>query len=153
MDENQQLKTTINESVRVGGEKIDRPKLPTSNPDGTPIIYRVKVTGYRKKAGRPDDQGKETVYYSWSFEILEGEYTGQKVYGATNDQARRAYTTKKPLKLLQLIIAVNNGKEPTEGEVWNLNDILGKTLRVELEDKTGSDEDYQIVYRYYPDKV
>lgn len=142
------------EEVTIGGGYDAVPLVPLDNEDGTPKFYVVRVTSYRKKAGMPDDQGKETSYYSWKFNIVEAgsEYDGFALFGITNDKARRAITTGKPLKLLQLIMAVNGGKEPPKDEVWKLDDMKGKLLRVRLEEKTRkvTGEKFQQVCEYYP---
>lgn len=145
----------MSDTVKIGGEERPRVILPTQSDNGTPRYWKVKVISYRKKQGKPNDQGEETWFYSWGFEILEeGEYAGVRVYGSTNDEARRSYTTKKPMKLLQLITAVNGGTEPGKGEAWSLDDVVGKELNIELEDKQGVDgEQFQNAARFFPAKT
>lgn len=141
------------DEVKVGGEDRPREIFPVTDDDGRPVLYRVKIKAYRQKPGKPNDAGEETFFFSWSYEIAEGEHKGKTVYGSTNSEARRAYTTKKPLKLLQLIMALNGGKEPEKGSVLSLSSFIGKTLLVELENKEGADgQNFQQVLRYYPDK-
>ena len=149
MDNN---KPNPNDEVTVGGEQTQRKILPTLNDDGTPALYPVEIVSFRKKPGRPDDQGKETFYYSWTLKVLSGEYKDEVLYTSTNTECRRSWTTKKPLKLLSFVMAIE-GEEPAKGSVLKLTDLIGKTLRVELEDKTGADgEPFQIAYRFYPMK-
>ena len=139
----------MSDEIKIGGELIERPVLPIANDDGTPCLYPVVIKSYRKKPGRPNDQGEPTEYYSWCFELISGSYVGATVYGSTNDEARRSYTTKNPMKLLQLMIAAF-GVEPEKGTTVKLDEIIGKRLRVELEDKEGGGgETYQQVSRYY----
>lgn len=140
------------DAVKIGGEEREREILPVADDEGRPVYYKVKITGYRQKQGKPNDRGEDTFYYSWTFKILDGEHKDKVVYGSTNSEARRAYTTKKPLKLLQLIMAVNGGKEPDKGKVISLSKLVGQTLLVELENKEGADGPFQIVSRYYAAK-
>lgn len=147
MPNNDQIKDV---TVIIGGEEIAREILPLINEDGTPVLYPVTIKGFKQKPGRPNDQGQETIYYSWTFEIIEGDKKGTTLFGSTNDQARRSWTTKKPMKLLQLVMALNGGKEPAKGTGLNLSDLIGLKLKVELEDAKGADgEAFQRVCRFY----
>lgn len=142
------------DTVKVGGEPLPRIVLPTLNEDGTPVFHLVKIKSFRKKPGKPNDAGEETWFYSWVFELMDPKLDGAVVFGTTNDEARLTYTTKKPMKLLQLIKATNGGVEPEKGKIIKLADLIGKTLRVQLEDKVGTDgETFQRVLGYYPAKV
>lgn len=139
----------INE-IKVGGEEMERQKLPVENEDGTPAIYTARIKSYRQKPGKPTDDGRETTYFGWTFEVTEGKYKGAIVYGSTNAEARRSYTTKKPLKLLRLIMATNGGKEPGKGTVISLSDLKGKVIRVTLMNKGEGEDSYQLVEHFYP---
>lgn len=146
--------------VVIGGEQRPRVILPIINEDGTPRYYRGRIKGYKRKEGRPNiDEATgiatPSFFYSWTFEVLDSDSKEAEfpvVFGQTNDQARRHYITKKPLKLLQLIVAANQGKEPAKDTKFSLDDLNGRTVRISLEEKKGNDgEIYQVVKEYYPD--
>lgn len=141
----------------MGGEPIQRKVLPLFNEDGTPCLYPVEIKSYSKRQSpKPNERGENTYYLLWVLEVMSGEFKGETLVCITNTEARYAYTEdKRPMKLLQFITAVLGKNETAkllaERSKFSLQSLIGKTLRVEIDEKPNSDGTvFQKVVRYYP---
>ena len=149
--------TNPNDEITMGGEPIQRKVLPLLNDDGTPALYPVEVKSFSKRQSpKPNERGEATFYYLWILEVMSGEFRGETLMCITNMEARNAYTgDKKPMKLLQFITAILGKAETAKlldgRSKLSLSSLIGKTLRVELDEKPNSDGTvFQKVVRYYP---